>query len=489
MNFAFRHSPGQYTIVPMPMRLLVAVLLVLFLNACASVSSTQPLDPVRSAAALDARRLDDSAVLAALQRAGIAVPVGAQGWTLDALTVAAWQLRPELAQARAGRIAADADITAASRRPNPVLSFTPEWIANAPVGASSWIAALLVSQVFASPDKRSARIDQARARFRQALWQQAQIAWDLRAQVRTSALELRLAEGAARLAVRVRSLRYRWLELTERRVSAGVLPEAERERARLLALQDEAQARVARQAVVAARAQLAAAVGVRADALADVLLQLPAVDEVGSWQPPGAADLREAAVFNRVDLAQALAAYDETEAAWRETVARKHPDLTLGPGYTYDVGDRKLVLAMSAEVPVNDRHDAAIASAQAHREAAARHVEAVQAQAMATLDQAQLQVQATSRALRAAQAGMALQERLLTRQRELRRAGSSDHIGVVLAQLEALQGRRDVLAALRALAAAMSALEAAVQRPLWPSSALAPVAAIAGESTSQDVRR
>src|SRR3546814_1957445 len=99
-----------------------------------------------------------------------------QGWTLDALTVAAWQLRPELAQARAGERAASADVAAAARKPNPLLSFTPEWIYNAPAGVSTWIAALLVSQVFENPDKRAARSAQARGRAQQASGKQAKTA-------------------------------------------------------------------------------------------------------------------------------------------------------------------------------------------------------------------------------------------------------------------------------------------------------------------------
>lgn len=467
-------------------RQVIAVALVVCLTACAAAPPPQPFDPARSAAALQARRLDDAGVLAALQRAGIAAPVGEQGWTLDALTVAAWQLRPELAQARAGERAASADVAAAARKPNPLLSFTPEWIYNAPAGVSTWIAALLVSQVFENPDKRAARSDQARARERQALWQQAQTAWDLRAQVRAAALELQLDQRAAQLASRELALRRESLALSRQRMQAGLLSATALEPVQLLALQAAAQADAARQAVASARGQLAAAVGVPADALADSVLHTPAIDNVHAFTLPDAAALREAAAFNRVDLALALAAYDQADAAWREQVARRHPDLTLGPGYTYDVGDRKLVLAMSSELPVNDRYDAAIAAAQARREAAARQVEAVQAQAMAALEQAQQQVGATRQALQQARSRMALQRRLVAHQQARWHAGAIDHGSAVLAQIDALQAQREWLAALRAHVAALGALEAAVQRPLWPASTLAPRAAIATPSPQAD---
>src|SRR3546814_18520787 len=54
------------------------VALVVCLAACAAAPPPQPFDPARSAAMLQARRLDAAGVLAGLQRAGIAAPVGDQ---------------------------------------------------------------------------------------------------------------------------------------------------------------------------------------------------------------------------------------------------------------------------------------------------------------------------------------------------------------------------------------------------------------------------
>src|SRR3546814_20598221 len=101
-------------------------------------------------------------------------------------------------------------------------------------------------------------------------------------------------------------------------MQAGRLAATALEPLQLLALQAAAQADAARQAVESARAQLAAAVGVPSEALADSVLHTPAIDDVHAFALPDAAALREAAVFNRVDLALALAAYDQADAAWRE---------------------------------------------------------------------------------------------------------------------------------------------------------------------------
>src|SRR3546814_8029150 len=92
--------------------------------------------------------------------------------------------------------------------------------------------------------------------------------------------------------------------------------------------------------------------------------------------------------------------------------------------------------------------------------------------AMAALEQAQQQVGATRQALQQARSRMALQRRFLAHQQARWHAGAIDHRSAVLAQLDALQTQREWLAAVRAHVAALGALEAAVQRPLWPASTL-----------------
>src|SRR3546814_12330765 len=82
-------------------------------------------------------------------------------------------------------------------------------------------------------------------------------------------------------------------------MQAGRLAATALEPLQLLALQAAAQADAARQAVESARAQLAAAVGVPSEALADSVLHTPAIDDVHAFALPDAAALREAAVFNR----------------------------------------------------------------------------------------------------------------------------------------------------------------------------------------------
>jgi len=93
------------------------LLLAAALAACVSAPPA-PLDAAQSAARLTARSLDDPQVAQALTRAGLTAQ---GGWDLDALTAAAWTLRPEVAAAAADVAASDAALRVAGQRPNPAL--------------------------------------------------------------------------------------------------------------------------------------------------------------------------------------------------------------------------------------------------------------------------------------------------------------------------------------------------------------------------------
>ena len=71
--------------------------LALSLSACVIVRpGPSPIDAVASAKQLTARSLQDPEITAALTRMGLSTD---RGWTLDALTVAAWSLRSDTGSA------------------------------------------------------------------------------------------------------------------------------------------------------------------------------------------------------------------------------------------------------------------------------------------------------------------------------------------------------------------------------------------------------
>ena len=78
--------------------------------------------------------------------------------------------------------------------------------------------------------------------------------------------------------------------------------------------------------------------------------------------------LRELLETSNPELAAVRGAYEVAERALRTEVRRQYPDVTIGPGYGSDQGDRRILLGLSVPVPLVNRNQQGIAMAQARRE-------------------------------------------------------------------------------------------------------------------------
>jgi outer membrane protein TolC len=461
-----------------------AALLAIVLAGCAA-TPPQPIDPRGTAAQFAATRISDPRVAVAFHEAGLPVPVAEERWDLDRLTVLAWALRPELAEMRSLRQAAAADLDAARERPNPTLSLTSEFVRNAATGTSPWTIALAFSWLLENPGRRAARIDQSVAHRQAAIWSEARTVWQVRSEVRRAWLALTLAQMAVEQAGTETELRRDFLELTQTRVNAGAWPAPELERARVALLQTDLLVQQLANEIRAARVKLAAAVGLTPAAFEEIQLAAPGLSDPVATLTFDWDAYHEAAVINRLDLAESLAAYDVADAAWREQMTRRWPDLTLGPGYTYDRGDRKLVLGIAGELPVVTRYDAAIAAAAAQREAARQHFLAAQAQALASLEDARIGIAGALRESEIVVAASSTQRRLMESTRQRWQAGLADRSAWLTAALELAALERARLAAENRTVASLGILEETIQQPVWPASRLLEDRRVPGPGESQ----
>ncbi|MBK6729092.1 MAG: TolC family protein [Xanthomonadales bacterium] len=220
----------------------------------------------------------------------------------------------------------------------------------------------------------------------------------------------------------------------------------------------------------AALTQLATAIGLPTDGLAAIHLA-PSADSPAF--APDWPSLHRTVLFDRLDLAEALSTYAEADAIWREQVASRWPDLTLGPGFAFDRGEHKWTLAVSGELPIGGRLDATTTAAQARRSAAAQHVIAVQAQALGRLAQIRTDWEGAQMSIATTDTAVAAQARLVAAVERRWRAGLTPREDWIDAQLELIvqqQSRQDATAQRFAI---VDALETTVQRPLWPPSSSA----------------
>lgn len=433
-----------------------------------------PLVREQHFAQLQTRRLDSTPVRGALAAAQLGSLESDTRWTLDRLTVAAWTLRPEIVQARAELDASIAEDEAVTTRQNPTLTVSPERFLS---GAQPWTIATQLDLLIGASGKRKIQREAATERQLAARVRLAETAWQIGHDVRAAWLVWCVAGERALALERAAAVRASIRDLTAARVTAGRMSQRENANATAQAFKSQAELQTARTAVSAARAALAVAVGVTDAELDAVFAEPPRLDALPNADRFSLDELTHQAVFDRLDLWRTLHEYASQEQLVRLEVAKQHPNLTLGPGYGWDRGEHKLLLGFSIELPLFNRNQAAIAQAEAQRAAIAARFDTLQSQARGGVDSAYAVLQAASTELEALTRARLSFASMLQREQAVVASGAGDRLTVSEFQSQVIDAERAEIEGRNAVASALLDLENAVQRPLWPLSALARIPA------------
>src|SRR5262245_10650634 len=236
-----------------------------------------PLSPADSASALESRSLDDAEVRALFERV---LPGGAprwpiEKWNLGTLTVAALYYHPSLAVARAQWRVAEAGIATAGARPNPTLSITPQYVANAAMGMPMWDITSALDWPIETAGKRGRRIERAEQLATSARLSLDTAAWKVRANLRAQLLDFVAARARVELLMRELDAQHDVVTLLEQRVQAGAVSVAIVAPERLAELQRVADLAEAERQKREAQVRLATAVGVPVRALEGLDVEFP----------------------------------------------------------------------------------------------------------------------------------------------------------------------------------------------------------------------
>ncbi len=456
------------------MRALLAVLSLSLLGGCIHVAP-QALDLQAAADRLESRGLESVQVATALAQFAVAHEAGAP-WTLDQFTVAAWVLRTDVAEARLEVQTALADAAAAGRPTFPSFSVLPEYVTNGAAAVNPWTVTLAAGWTIEGGGKRARRADAGRAAVDVASARLGELLWAVRTEVRAAWIDLAAVEAGAAAAREEASLRSDFAEWVDAQVRFGAAARPALFIAEAEAASAQGAADAAESEVSAARGRLGRALTLPVEAFAAMPLAAPDFAQLPPADGLDRGELYDRALFGRLDLRRALAEYTAAESALSLELARQYPDLVLGPGVGYDRGDHKLVFGLGLNLPdpVAQRH--VIASAVVARSRAALAVERLQSVALAEVSAALADYRAAQPAL--ARAAASVLDRAETRGAvERRRAlGGADRGDLLAARLLEVADQRILLAARRAAAEAEGRLELAIERPIWPSSALSTAA-------------
>ena len=465
-----RPCPTLATVELREKRTLAALLVVagLTTSACQHVPP-HPLSVERTAAALDARSLDDPGLARFLATAlGQAPPEWPlHVWDLTRLTLAALYFQPSLAVVRTHAALAGAAVETAGALPNPTLSITPEYSVN-PMGAvSPWVTAVHLDWMIETAGKRGWRIDRATADAEAARAAITTEAWRVRRELSTALVALAAARRqAAALADEV-ALDTRLVDLAEARLRAGAASAPDAAPLRFALLQATTDHAAAAAQIEQTETKVAAAIGVPARALAGADLPVGPDDADTRTLLDLAPDLaRRRALLERADVHQAVASYAAAEAALGLELARQYPDIHLGPGYQFDQGQNKWSVGLSVDLPLLNRNEGPIAEAVAAREEAAARLVATQATVIAEIEHALARRTGERTRGERLRAVVVDRDANLARARSALAAGALDRASVVAAEVERSQAARAAIDADAALAQALVDLEAAVAGPM-----------------------
>lgn len=429
----------------------------------------QPPQLAEHSRLLQERRLDD-ADIASKMTDGLAAR-GTRPWPpahygMADLLAAAIVLNPDLAEARAQLAVAAAGTKTARALPNPTIGLALDHYLHAQSQDSPWLWGITIDLLIDTATQRRLRISLAQTQVQAARLDYAERLWQVRHDLnaalndsRIGARQLHLAEQAVAKATALN-------QAIALRVQAGQAASGEQLQTQLAvakALQDEA---AARQRTATAQGKLARALGLSVAAVMDISLQEPnlslaIVSEPQRWGPA-----RELALLSRPDLERALADYNAREIELHQQVRAQYPQLSIGPGYTYDHGFRRLTLNMSFSLPVFNRNEGPIAQAQALREAAGLQLEAVQATILTQVDSAYAALQQAVHSLDAARRQRELSEQVSGETQTAYDAGIADRVALLNAQLAGFAAAQTELQAVDQMLQAAANLEDALRTPL-----------------------
>jgi outer membrane protein, heavy metal efflux system len=428
----------------------------------------KPLSPESTLRTFESRRLTDEAVLKSIRtRTGASGEPAARPveWDRGQLLLAALELNPTLSEARASLAQTRAGLRSARELQNPTASLSSEYDLSK-AGESPWLWGLATSVLLDTFASRNIRIDLAQAGIRGAVADFNEAVWTVRHDLRAALLSVTIASRRVSALARDAQLRTDALRLTRARVAAGEGARPDSLQAELELARSQSALDDARGALADSNAKLAAALGVPVAALSGLTPQWPDIDSPQPVPESTLASLRERALLSRATMTRAIADYDARELDLKQQMSAQYLQVSLGPGYTYDHGVRKLTFGGSIALPIFNRNEGPIAAAYAARETAGQHVLAAQAGILAAVESATATYSNALEALTRIREQRVASEQLARSQQRALEIDATDRPTALTAELAASTERLAELDALDRAQQALGALEDALHAPV-----------------------
>ena len=442
-----------------------AIFVLLLLHPSCIRYIPRPIDPAALDQSYRARNLSDPGLEAFFHTNSTVKPPAwpPQSLDLEGLTLLALYFSPDLDEARARIVAADAAVGAAGTKPNPTVGGGGGYT---DAEASPYAFRFEVSIPFETAGKRQYRIQRAQQLSAAARFSLAEVAWGVRSRLRRSLADhlisnLDLGQRTAESQVREEIVAIYEKRLDVGEVATPIVSAARTDLARVQIEIEELRGRIAE-----TRAGIAGAIGLPSPALDQVQFALTGLENPPAEEALNIASVQKLGLMNRLDVQRLLSEYAAAESELQLQVARQYPDISLGPSYSFGEGANSYTIGPGLTLPFFDRNAGRIAEADARRAIAGVRFLGTQASAIDEMERALADYRSALRELEQAERTQDLiRGREQATQRQLA-AGEADRLALTVVRLESATARRLELNALRRAHMALGALEDAVQRPL-----------------------
>ena len=428
----------------------------------------QPISPEQTAARLDSRRLDDAGLKIFLeQNLGREFkPWPPENWDLNELTLAAFYFHAGLQVARAQWLVAASGVKTAGARPNPSVSVNPAYDTQIPGNYSPWLVPISFDLPIETADKRGKRIAEAEKVSESARWNFISVAWQIRSGVRSSLLDLKIAEQRAELLEHQFSAQKQIVGMLKQRFDAGEISRQEVATVQIGLNKTQIDLSDAESAKAATHAQLAGVLGLSEAALEGGHFKFDfSLHDLGKLT---SSEARAVALRSRTDILATLADYAAAEDDLRLEIAKQYPDLHLGPGYAWNngnAGDNEWLLGATLELPILDQNQGPIGEAAARRKLAAAKFVEQQSQVIGEIDRALAGFRAAREQLKNGGDLLTVEQQQEKATQEQLTAGAAERLDVLNAQLETNGALLTQLDNEAKLQSAIGQLEDALQQP------------------------
>jgi outer membrane protein, heavy metal efflux system len=441
---------------------IVPLAAICFLAGCAVQRYTPaPIDAGTTASQFQSRNLADPG-LRSFEETNLGHPESSwpsKSWDLQTLSLAALYFNPALDLARARLATAEAAIVTASARPNPTIDFVPGVPA-------PYLLTQDVLFLIETAGKRGRSVQIARNLDQAAQFDLADSAWTVVIGVRLALLNDLLASRNLELLRTEEKAREDEVAILEQVLSAGEITRRDVDLARMEASKTQVATRTAEGQAADAKAALAAAIGIPVAGIDGVDFSWPTMDTPPAPESFSADQVQRDAVLNRLDIRRSLAQYAAAEAVVHSEIAKQYPNLSIGPGYTYEERNNFFTVGVSTSLPVFNRNQGPIAEAEGRRKEAAAAFVQTQAQVIARSERALAVYAAALKEVGEAQSLYQLQETQLPIVEQGIRTGTDNRLSLDAVQIQLLVLERARLDAVGRAQRALGDLEDAVQRPL-----------------------